>query len=53
MRTCKRHPTYRGQRQPRAECETCWMIWLIQELARLACRVQALEEFNHGSEGWF
>ena len=25
---CKKHPRYQAKRQPRADCDACWEIWL-------------------------
>lgn len=28
---CKKHPTYKVLRQPRASCEDCWRMWIDKQ----------------------
>jgi hypothetical protein len=33
---CRKHPKYKGILEPRVDCNECWEIYNIEELARTA-----------------
>jgi len=49
---CKKHPKYEVKRKPRADCVTCWVMWLTKENNRLSKELnkvknQISEERHH------
>lgn len=43
---CATHKTYKAKRQPKADCDRCWRIWLAKELNRMEGEYDALWNDN-------
>jgi hypothetical protein len=45
---CKRHPTYLAKREPRSECQSCWLMWLKKRVADLETSFQMSVRWDDG-----
>jgi hypothetical protein len=51
---CKKHPTYKARRQPRSDCDRCWLRWLRSLTHHLGVRITMLEaqaQYDREQEG--
>lgn len=44
MITCKKHKKYKACREPKSNCEVCWVIWTNKRIDELVKRVSVAED---------
>lgn len=48
---CKKHPKYEVKREPRADCDRCWLMWLRKEVERLSAGLRDVADRARG-DSW-
>lgn len=44
---CTKHPGYKALRQPRSDCDRCWLRWLRKVCYEQGRRIDRLEKTTH------
>jgi len=51
---CPKHPTYKAIKQPRSDCDRCWLRWLRQVVYQQGKKIQMIERCDAAADGhWF